>query len=287
MADALDYAWFNGSIMPLGDVHISPLDRGYLFGDGVYEVIPVYQGKALGQQQHIARLRHSLDAIALTLSLEDEAMHAALGDLIAANGSGDMSLYIQISRAGDHGRDHRFPATGDVNMFAMSCALTPATTSGYANGLKAITMPDARWLRCDIKSTSLLANVLARQNADQQQAAEAILLRDGLLIEGATSAIACIVDGALLIPPHSPMLLPSITRELTFHCARDIGIAISEEPVSEQTLRNCDELILMSSTREIAPIVMLDSKRIGDGRPGPVWQALFAAYQTLKINGIS
>ncbi|MEO0575836.1 MAG: aminotransferase class IV [Pseudomonadota bacterium] len=285
MASALELAWYNGKITPLSHVHISPLDRGYLFGDGVYEVIPVYAGKALGQQQHVMRLRRSLSAIELKLALSDSDIHTALDALVVANGGGDMSLYVQVSRAGDDGRDHRFPGAGNTNVFAMSCALTPPSIDTYRAGLKAITMTDERWLRCDIKSTSLLANVLARQQADRNDAAEAVLLRDGHLIEGATSAIACVVDDALLIPPQSPMLLPSITRELAIECALNASIDVHESAVPEHTLRNCDELILMSSTREVAPLVMLDDQPVGNGEPGPVWERLFTAYQHLKTNG--
>ncbi|MEL6869208.1 MAG: aminotransferase class IV [Pseudomonadota bacterium] len=282
MARALTHAWFNGTAMPLAQVSVSPLDRGYLFGDGVYEVIPVYDGRALGVDQHVRRLRASLAAIRLSLDITDAALYTAFNDVVAANGEGDMSLYIQVSRAGDDGRDHRFPAAVDANVFIMACALTPASARVYANGISAVTMNDERWLRCDIKATSLLANVLARQTADASDAAEAILTRNGQLVEGATSAIGCVFDGDVSLPPHSRLLLPSITRELMIECARRSGITVNETPVSVDAMRGAREILLMSSTREIAPVVTLDNEPVGTGKPGPVWAALFNAYQQLK-----
>lgn len=282
MAQALEHAWHEGQLKPLADVHISPLDRGYLFGDGIYEVLPVYDGRPLGLDKHLARLARSCDEIRLPLGRSAEDITAALMAVIEANGGGNQSLYLQLTRVGLEGRDHRFPDAPQTHLFAMSNRLAPIDADVYANGLSAIVLPDQRWARCDIKSTSLLANVLAKQLASEAGAAEAILERDGELIEGATSAVGCVTRGTLALPVEDARVLPSVTRALTVEVAHRCGVPVETRRVGMDELRNADEILVMSSTREIMPISDLDGTRVGDGKAGPVWRTLFTGYQELK-----
>ncbi|MEM8549028.1 MAG: aminotransferase class IV, partial [Pseudomonadota bacterium] len=259
MATALNIAWFNGQFAALADIRISPLDRGYLFGDGVYEVIPVYNGQPLGMAQHLDRLQQSIAAIALGGAPSNASITAMFKDLVAANGGGDMSLYLQVSRAGDDGRDHRYPEASGCNVFAMAAALSPPDVARYEAGVKLMQMQDLRWQRCDIKTTSLLSNVMARQHADLGGADEAFLVRDGNLTEGASSAIACIIDGVLTAPPEDAALLPSVTRALTWEIASAEGIPTAERALSVTEALAAEEMLLLSSTREIAPVVAVDT----------------------------
>ena len=285
MARALEFAWHDGALKPLSEVHISPLDRGFLFGDGVYEVIPVYAGRPLGMPQHLARLRRSLAAIALAAPMPDASIADLIATVVDRNGSGDQSVYLQISRRGDDGRDHRFPNTPESaasSLFVMSSPLEAPRKAAYAEGFSAITLPDERWQRCDIKATSLLANVLARQTAAEAGALEAILTRDGHLVEGAASAVMIARDGVLVAPPETQAILPSVTRALALEVAARSGVPSEVRAVSMSEARAADELLVLSSTRELTPIVTLDDKPIGEGTPGPIWDTLFDGYQELK-----
>ncbi|MEO0951968.1 MAG: aminotransferase class IV [Pseudomonadota bacterium] len=284
MAQALEHAWHEGQLKPLADVHISPLDRGYLFGDGIYEVLPVYDGKPLGLDKHLARLARSCDEIRLPVGRSAEDIKAVIMAVVEANGGGDQSVYVQLTRVGLEGRDHRFPDVPQTHLFAMSSRLAPINIDAYAQGLSAIVLPDERWARCDIKSTSLLANVLAKQAASEADAAEAILERDGELIEGATSAVGCVTDGVLALPVEDARVLPSVTRALIVEVADRRGIPVETRRIEMDECRAADEIVVMSSTREIMPISDLDGVPVGDGKAGPVWRTLFAGYQELKAD---
>lgn len=282
MAQALEHAWHDGRLQPLAEVRISPLDRGYLFGDGVYEVIPVYAGRPLAWARHLARLNRSCAAIRLPLGYDEAAIEALVQHLVDANGGGNQSVYLQVSRTGDAGRDHRFPEAQVSSLFAMSSPLAAIDVEAYRRGVAAVVLPDQRWGRCDIKATSLLANVLARQEASEAGAAEALLERDGELIEGAASAVGCVVDGTLVLPIEDARVLPSVTRALTVDVAASLGIPVETRPVAMTECRAADEILLMSSTREIVPVGTLDGAPVGTGAAGPVWERLFAGYQQLK-----
>ena len=283
MADALQMAWHGTRLQPLAEVAISPLDRGFLFGDGVYEVIPVYAGQPLRLDLHLGRFARSLAAIRLPAPMSDAALSDVISTLIAANGGGDQSVYLQASRNGDTGRDHRFPAQQYSTLFAMCSRLRPVTAADYADGVVAVTLADQRWARCDIKSTSLLANVLARQAASEAGAAEAILTRDGRMIEGAASAAVCIIDGVCIAPPEDNAVLPSITRRIVLELAHSEGVTVEVRDIRIDECRTANELLLMSSTKELMPVVTLDGMPIGNGQPGPVWSRLFSAYQRAKL----
>ncbi|MEL7310540.1 MAG: aminotransferase class IV [Pseudomonadota bacterium] len=282
MADALEFGWHSGRLQPLNEIRISPLDRGFLFGDGVYEVIPVYDAKPLGLQQHLVRLERSLESINLPAPVDNRQLSEILTEVAKANRVRNQSMYLQISRRGDSGRDHKYPSSNEASLFVMSSPLSPASKERYLDGFGAITMTDERWQRCDIKSISMLANVMARQAAAEADALEAVLTRDDHLVEGAASAIACVIDGVVCAPPETNSLLPSVTRQISFDIARELDIDTRVEPLPMDVVRHADELLFMSSTKEIAPLVQLDGQSIGTGRPGPVWHRLFDGYQRRK-----
>ncbi|WP_018863563.1 D-amino acid aminotransferase [Thioalkalivibrio sp. ARh3] len=277
-------AYFNGEFMPLESVRISPLDRGFLFGDSVYEVIPSYAGELFLLEEHLQRLQRSLDAIRLESPLSFDQWRAMLEELVRRNegdGPGDLGLYLQVTR-GVAPRDHAFPAGGVPTVFAMASPIAPLPDTIHQAGVAAVTRPDTRWSRCDIKATTLLANVLARQEAREHDAVEAILLLDGQVTEGAASNVFAQVDGTLVTPPLASSLLPGVTRALVLRLAAQCGLDVVERDLSESELRAAGEIWLTSSTKELLPVCRLDGHPVGAGVPGPAWEAVHAAYQEEK-----
>ncbi|WP_018994081.1 D-amino acid aminotransferase [Thioalkalivibrio sp. ALgr1] len=280
----MSVAYFNGDFMPLESVRISPLDRGFLFGDSVYEVIPSYAGQLFLLTEHLERLQRSLDAIRLESPLSFDQWRGMLEELVRRNEGDvpiDLGLYLQVTR-GVAPRDHAFPAGGPPTVFAMANPIVPLADTIRQAGVAAVTGPDTRWSRCDIKATTLLANVLARQEAREQDAVEAILLRDGQVTEGAASNVFALVDGTLVTPPLASSLLPGVTRALVLRLAAQCGLDVVERDLSESQLRAADEIWLTSSTKELLPVCRLDGHPVGAGVPGPAWQAVHAAYQQAK-----
>lgn len=275
----LPTAYNNGRFLPLAEVAISPLDRGFLFADGVYEVIPVYAGKLFLLEAHLERLSRSLDAVAIQLDPPPD-WQALLGELVTRNGGGDQYVYLQITRGSAPVRDHRFPADTPPTLFAMASPLPD--TRAARQGVAAVTRSDNRWDRCDIKSIALLPNVLLRQAAEQAGAAETILLREGRLTEASASNVFIVRDGALVTPPKSPHMLAGITRDFVLELAASTGIPTMQATVSEEELRTADEVWLTSSTREVTPVIRLDGKPVGGGEPGPVWGVIRAAFDQAK-----
>ncbi|WP_019024957.1 MULTISPECIES: D-amino acid aminotransferase [unclassified Thioalkalivibrio] len=282
----MSVAYFNGEFMPLESVRISPLDRGFLFGDSVYEVIPSYAGQLFLLTQHLERLQRSLGAIRLESPLSLDQWRAMLEELVRRNEGDeptDLGLYLQVTR-GVAPRDHAFPAAGPPTVFAMANPIAPLPDTIRQAGVAAVTGPDTRWSRCDIKATTLLANVLARQEAREQDAVEAILLRDGQVTEGAASNVFALVDGTLVTPPLAASLLPGVTRALVLRLAVQCGLDVVERDLSESELRAADEIWLTSSTKELLPVCRLDGHPVGAGVPGQAWQAVHAAYQQAKCD---
>lgn len=279
MAELLNKVWIDGEIVPADRARISPLDRGFLFGDAVYEAMPVCGGRVVGEAEHLARLDRSLTAIGIRNPEDESGWQRLLADLIEANGGGDMLLYLQVSRGADQGRDHRFPAGVEPTVIAMAMHWQPPTESEYPAGIHAALAPDHRWARCDIKSTSLLANVLARQHAAEHGAAEAILHRDGWVTEGAASTIAIASGGTLLAPPPDPSVLPSVTLQLVWAIAEADDIPRARRRFTVEEMLEADEVILLASSRELVPVGRVDDSTIGDGTPGPLWRRLFRRYQ--------
>jgi D-alanine transaminase len=284
MAAPLRTAWFNGSFMPLAEVRISPLDRAFLFGDAVYEVIPVHAGQPFLLDPHLDRLERSLHELGIRNPCRRAEWNEIINGLIEQNGGGNLAVYLQVSRGADEGRDHAFPA-GNVQPTVFGMVSTMAEPHPDQLGLRAITCADLRWSRCDIKSTALLANLLARQAARNAGAGEAILLRDGYLTEGSASSVIIVEHGVLIRRPAGPEVLPGTTTDAVFSAAASAGLACRDEMISEQRLRQADEIWIAAATRGITPVLELDGKKIGDGRPGPVWRQVAAAFEALKPHG--
>ncbi len=276
-------AYLNGEFLPLAEASISPLDRGFLFADGVYEVIPVYHGRLFRLAGHLQRLVNSLAAIHLECGLEHSDWEALLTELVARNGGGNLAVYLQITRGAPEIRDHNFPAA-DIppTIFAMATLLKPLPEAPYEEGISAITCADIRWGACHIKSIALLANVLARQQAVAQGAADAILVRDGYLTEAAASNVFLVRDGLLLTPRKDERILPGITREIILELAAANGMPCEEKDLPATLLADADEIWLSGSTKEIVPVTTLDGRPVGDGVPGPLWRRMTALYQAYK-----
>ncbi|WP_024327156.1 D-amino acid aminotransferase [Thioalkalivibrio sp. AKL19] len=280
----MSIAYFNGDYLPLDQVRISPLDRGFLFGDSVYEVIPSYAGEFFLLPEHLERLARSLEAIRIPNPFAPAEWTALLTDLLVRNAdpaTPDLGVYLQVTR-GVAPRDHAFPADARPTVLAMASPIRPLPEAVRVEGVAAVTAEDCRWERCDIKATTLLANVLNRQEAMERGAVEAVLLRDGKLTEGAASNVFVVLDGRVITPPLDASVLPGVTRWRVLELARELGYPVEERGVSADELARAGEIWLTSSTREILPVTRLDDHAVGAGLPGPVWQAVHAAYQAAK-----
>jgi len=267
--------------MPLEEATVPVLDRGFIFGDGVYEVIPVYSRRLFRLAEHLRRLQNSLDGIGLQNPHTAAEWGALLQQLVDQNEGEDQYLYLHITR-GVAKRDHAFPKGVAPTVFLMSSPLTPPAPELKAGGVTAITAQDNRWLRCDIKAISLLPNVLLRQQAVVAGTMEAVLLRDGFLTEGSASNIFVVQNGVILAPPKNNLMLPGITYDLILELAAAEQIPCKVGPVPEAALRSADEIWLTSSTREILPITVLDGQPVGNGQPGPLFKRMDALYQHYK-----
>jgi D-alanine transaminase len=274
-------AYLNGSFLALEEARISPLDRGFIFGDGVYELIPVYSRKPFRLNEHLKRLQASLEFIRLGNPKPDAEWRSVIEQLIARNPWDDQSLYLQITR-GAALRDHAFPKGVPPTVFIMSGPLNTNSPELVESGACAITAQDNRWLRCDIKMVSLLPNVLLRQLAIDAGCVETLLLRDGYLTEGAASNVFIVTKGKIIGPPKSNLMLPGITYDVVIELAARGNIPCDIRHVSEAELRSADEVWMTSSTREVLAITQLDGKPVGSGSPGPVFQRMHELYQEYK-----
>ncbi len=280
----MSICYLNGEYLPLEQARVPVLDRGFIFGDGVYEVIPVYGGRLFRLPQHLQRLHDSLAAIRIDNPLTDEQWQTLLETLVEKNragGDNDQSVYLQVTR-GVARRDHGFPKDTRPTVFAMSSPLASADPQQMQAGVAAITLDDIRWRYCHIKTIALLPNVLLKQQALEKGAVEAILVRDGEVTEGSASNIFIVRDGVIRTPAKSERLLPGITRDLIVELARDNGLPCEEGVVREDELHAADEVWLSSSTREILPVTRLDERPVGDGRAGPLWRRMIGIYQDYK-----
>ena len=283
MGEPLPICYLNGDFLPLHEARISPLDRGFLYSDGAYEVTPVYAGRPFRFTQHHDRLTRSLREIRMEDPLAREAWRDLYRELIARNAHpGDLYVYVQVTRGAENGRNHAPLPDVPRTVFAFASPWPEGRAGWRENGLPAITAEDTRWARCDIKSVSLLANVLLRQLAVDVNASETILLRDGQLTDSSASSVHVVIDGELRTPPNSWKLLPGTTRSVIEEVADRAGVKWRAAPVSESELRAADEILLGAATREVQPISLLDGKPVGSGKPGPVWRKLHDAYQAYK-----
>lgn len=275
--------YLNGNFMPLEQAQVPVLDRGFIFGDGVYELIPVYSHQPFRLESHLERLQNSLDGIRLANPHSPHEWSGIIAELIARNEADDQYLYLHITR-GAARRDHPFPIPAvQPTVFLMSTPLNAPPAEVVQSGVSAITAIDNRWLRCDIKATSLLPNILLRQLAVDAGCSETILFREGeLLTEGTASNIFLVKSGTLLAPPKSHLMLPGITYDVLLELAVALGIPTEIRPLSKAEVFAADELLLTSSTREIMPITHLDGRAIGNGRPGAMFGRLYAQYQEFK-----
>jgi D-alanine transaminase len=278
-----DPVYLNGRFLPLAKAGISPLDRGFLYGDGVYEVIPVYSRRPFRIDEHLKRLQTTLDGIKLANPLPADAWKTVVLKLIDAAPWDDQSIYLQVTRGADDKRDHAFPpASVPSTAFAFASPLVTTSAEVRAKGVSAITVPDLRWSRCDLKVISLLANVLARQQAVEQGCAEALLIRDGFMKEGAASNIFIVKDGLLCAPPKTHLMLPGITYDVIIELAEAHGQPVRVAEIEETELRAADEVWMTSSTKEILAITTLDGQPVGTGQPGPLGKQMWQWYQDFK-----
>ena len=273
--------YLNGSFIPIEDARISVLDRGFIFGDGVYEVIPVYSHRPFRLAEHLCRLQKSLDGIQLKNPYTDIEWTKLVEQIIASNEGDDQYLYLHITR-GVAPRDHSFPKGVIPTVFIMSTPLVVASEELIVTGVSAITANDNRWLRCDIKAISLLPNVLLRQMAVDSDATETLLLRDGFLTEGSASNIFVVKNKLLLVPPKSHLMLPGITYDVVLELADNYQIPYEIRDIPENDLRTADEILLTSSTKEIMSITLLDGKKVGSGKPGEIFTQMHQYYQNYK-----
>ncbi len=273
--------YLNGDYLPLEQACVPVLDRGFIFGDGVYEVIPVYGRKAFRLEHHLQRLKNSMQAVRLNNPHTDEEWSEIINNVVERNDGGDQSIYLQITR-GVANRDHRFPGDAIPTVFVMSNLFVMVPTEQLEHGVSAITLDDIRWQYCSIKSIALLPNILLRQQAVEQGAAEAILLRDNEVTEGAASNVFIVKDGVIITPPKTDCLLPGITRDLVVEQAHEHAIPVKEAIIKQQDLLAADEIWLTSSTKEILPVTRLNDQMVGTGKPGPVWKQMYGLYQDYK-----
>jgi len=289
MNDALVY--LNGEILPISQAKVSVLDRGFVFGDGIYEVVPVYDQRLFRFDEHMARLNRSLAKLRIPNPATRDEWLARCRQLVAstaeASGAQDQLVYIQVTR-GVAPRDHVMPVGLTPTVFMMANPMKPATAEQRHKGVACTTARDFRWERGDIKSISLLGNVLARQMSADHGAVETILFRDGFLTEAAASNVWIAHEGALLGPPKSDHVLEGIRFDLLRELCEDCGIAYNLRPIPEADVRAADEVMLSSATKEIIAVTQIDGEAVGHGalrgKPGPVYARLFEAYQRAKAS---
>ena len=273
--------FLNGKYLPAGDAKVSVLDRGFIFGDGVYELVPVYSRVPFRLGEHLARLERSLAAVAIRNPYSREQWREIIFRLIDQQPFDDQGVYFQVTR-GVAKRDHAFPKNVEPTVFMMSNALVNPPAEQVARGGAAVSAQDNRWLRCDIKSISLVGNVLLRQLSAEAGAAETILFRDAKLTEASASNVFIVRRGVIQSPPKSSLILAGITYDVVAELAAANGLPLEFREVTEKEVRAADEIWVTSSSKEVFAIVSLDGAKIGDGRPGPVFRRMHQLYQEFK-----
>lgn len=282
MADALPHSLLNGIIVATDEVRISPFDRGFLFGDGIYEVVPVHDGKPLRLDAHFDRLQDGLAALEIANPYSRARWTELVHELIAANGGGDMGVYLEVSRGAGKGRDF-LPEPGmPPTVFGFCFRIAPPKSEWLERGIAAATLDDIRWQRCDIKSIALAGPVILKIEARRRGADEAILVRGERLAEGGSSAVFVVKDGRIATPPASCERLPSITRQVVGDVLDALKLPLEVREVRRDELLAADEIWIASSTRETLPVTSLDGKPVGEGRPGRIWRRVFDEFQALK-----
>jgi D-alanine transaminase len=273
--------FLNGEFLPIGEAKVPVLDRGFIFGDGVYEVLPVYSKVPFRLEEHLARLERSLAAVGIRNPYTREQWKGFVSGIVERQPFDDQGVYFQVTR-GVAKRDHAFPKNAEPTAFMMSNPLVPPPAALVENGASAITARDNRWLRCDIKSISLIGNVLLRQLSAEADAVETILFRDGKLTEASSSNVFVVKGSVIQSPPKNELILPGITYDVVVELARAHQMALEFRAITEAEVRNADELWVTSSSKEVLAVVQLDGKAVGDGKPGPVFRRMYQHYQDFK-----
>jgi len=271
----------NGTFLPLEDAKISVLDRGFIYGDGVYELVPVYHRQPFRLPQHLARLQHSLDGIRLANPHADAQWEALIRELIARQPFDHQGVYLQVTR-GVAKRDHAFPKDVAPTVFMMSNPLATPSAEQVERGVAVVTADDNRWRRCDLKTISLVGNVLMRQLAADADAIETVMFRDGFLTEASASNVLIVRAGTIIAPPRDSLILPGITYDAALEFARDAGLPFDVRPVPRAEALAADEMWLSSSTKEVLAITTIDGKPFRNGVPGPVFRRMHALFQQKK-----
>ena len=274
--------YLNGNFIEKDKAFVSVMDRGFLFGDGVYEVFPAYNRKIIGLDSHLNRLQDGLDAISIQNPHTKNEWKDLINKIISFDSNNqNQAIYLQISRGSDENRKHTY---GELKptVYIQSSAINPREKSTLLNGLSAITREDIRWLKSNTKATSLLANTLYAQEAKNNDAEETILYRDGIVTEASSSNVFIVKSNCIYTHPKGPNILPGITREKVIECAKINNINVEESSFTKEQLMDADEVWISSSTREIIPITIIDGIQISDGFAGPIWSDVYDQYQSLK-----
>jgi len=273
--------YLNGQLLPIEEAKIPVLDRGFIYGDGVYELIPVYKRRPFRLPQHLARLQHSLDGIRLANPHTESEWTEIVSDLIARQTFDDQGVYFQVTR-GVAKRDHAFPAGVAPTVFMMSNPLVSPTPDQIEKGVAVVTADDNRWQRCDLKTISLVGNVLMRQLAADAGAVETVMFRDGNLTEASASNVLVVIRGVIVAPPKDNLILPGITYGAAYEFAREAGMPFEIRTISRAELQIADEMWLTSSTKEVVAVTTMDGRPFATGVPGPVFHKMYALFQEHK-----
>ena len=278
MSGPLGICYLNGAFLPLAEARVSPLDRAFLFGDAVYEVVPVYSSRPFRLAQHLARLDRSLGEIRMPPPLPRAHWAQICQELISRNAASDASLYIQVTRGAEFGRNHAWPEGLQPTLFAYCTGLAPLPQSLLDQGVAAVTAPDIRWARRDIKSTALLANILLKKLGQDVGAYETIMMENGELTEGSSTTVHVVEGGGIYTPPNGHHILPGTTRDVVTELADRLGVRNVSQPIAAARLRDADEIWLAFSTRGLLPVTTLDGAPVGTGRPGPLFRQMLAGF---------
>ncbi len=273
--------YLNGRLLPLEDATISVLDRGFIYGDGVYELIPVYKREPFRMPHHLRRLQRSLDGIRLANPHNDADWEAVIRKVVAAQPFDDQGVYLQVTR-GVAKRDHAFPTGVAPTVFIMSNPLATPGREQIERGVAVVTAEDNRWHRCDLKTISLVGNVLMRQLAADAGAIETVMFRDGYLTEASASNVLVVIDGTIVAPPKDNLILPGITYDAAFEFAREAGMAFDLRPVTKDETLGASEMWLTSSTKEVLAVTTVDGRAFAGGTPGPVFRRVYDLFQQRK-----
>jgi D-alanine transaminase len=279
MSGPLPICYLDGDYLPLADAQVSPLDRAFLFGDAVYEVIPVYAARPFRLRQHLDRLARSLAGIRMSVPLTHEQWADICAQLVTRNRAGEAYLYIQVTRGAEYGRNHAWPEGLKPTLFAYCSQLEQLPAAVLEKGVAALTAAEIRWARRDIKSTALLANIMLKKLAADAGAFETLLLEDGALTEGSSTTAHVVKEGVIYTPPNGHHILPGTTRDVVTELADRLRVRCESARVPEAQLRSADEVWLAFSTRGLLPVTTLDGAAVGDGKPGPLFKRMHAAFE--------